>query len=287
MKRVPIFLALLCALVLTACGLSPGRAEYEMSQDAAASTFQNEADELTENRNGLREAEIQELVNNVKVLHESFYNEWERENEDCILHSDCVPDAESAWQLGNLLLMRFQKAGYSLGYSVQLIAYQDDPEVWILSCRKDMDSDAVDGSLCFAIREDDAQVLCIWQSPEIDWNDAERGKRRGQEEVLREIRYLPEAQYNVWEQIDEDLVLAEACIPDAESALLFGNALLKQFQRDGSFPKYAPHQISYQADPGIWIISCWEALGPDSTSASVSFAIRADDAQVVSIYLGE
>ncbi len=165
MKRVPIFLALLCAFVLTACGLSQGRAGYGMRLDAAANTFQREADETTENRNGLREAEIQELVNNVKVLHESFYNEWERENEDCILHLDCVPDAESA--------------------------------------------------------------------------------------------------------------------------LLFGDALLKQFQRDGSFHNYAPHQISYQADPEIWIISCWEDLGPYSTSASVNFAIRADDAQVVSIYLSE
>ena len=165
MKRMSIFLALLCALVLTVCGLSPGRAEYEMSQDAAASTFQNEAGEFTEGQNELRESEKQELLNNVKVLHESFYNIWERENEDCILHLDCVPDAESA--------------------------------------------------------------------------------------------------------------------------LLFGDALLKQLQRDGSFHNYAPHQISYQADPEIWIISCWEDLGPDSTSASVNFAIRADDAQVVSIYLGE
>ena len=165
MKRMSIFLALLCALVLTVCGLSPGRAEYEMSQDAAASTFQREADETTDNRNGLREAEIQELVNDVRVLHKSMYNEWERENEDCILHLDCVPDAESA--------------------------------------------------------------------------------------------------------------------------LLFGDALLRQFQRDGSFHNYAPQQISYQADPEIWIISCWEDLGPDSTSASVNFAIRADDAQVVSIYLSE
>ena len=165
MKRVSIFLALLCAFVLASCGLSPGLVQNEMSQDAAASTFQNEVDEFTAGQNGLRESEKQELLNNVKVLHESCYNVWERENEDCILHLDCVPDAESA--------------------------------------------------------------------------------------------------------------------------LLFGDALLKQFQRDGSFHNYAPHQISYQADPEIWIISCWEDLGPDSTSASVNFAIRADDAQVVSIYLGE
>lgn len=107
------------------------------------------------------------------------------------------------------------------------------------------------------------------------------------QELLNNVKVLHESFYNIWERESEDCILHLDCVPDAESALLFGDALLRQFQRDGSFPRYAPHQISYQADPEIWIISCWEDLGPYSTSASVNFAIRADDAQVVSIYLGE
>ena len=145
---------LFCCAILAGCGgqfqeadsLGTGTALPEEQQLGLESPSEK-ADEFTEGQNELRESEKQELLNNVKVLHESFYNIWERESEDCILHLDCVPDA--------------------------------------------------------------------------------------------------------------------------------------------AFPRYAPHQISYQADPEIWIISCWEDLGPYSTSASVNFAIRADDAQVVSIYLGE
>lgn len=288
MNRKWVLILFLCALVLVGCGLNSNCNDgKELGHDSAANPFESETYERSGNPYELSEVELQELMNDVKILHESFYNEWEREDESCLLHLDCVPDAETALILGNLLLTQFQKTGHCPGYSVQLISYQEDPEVWIISCWKNADTVAEDNSLSFAIRKDDAQVLCTWLSTEITRDDTGRAKIREQEEALRKIRYLKEEQYNNWKQVDDDFVITEKWIPDAESALLFGDTLLRQYQREGAFPKYTPQQISYQADPEIWIISCWEDLGPESTSSSVSFAIRADDAQVVSVYLSE
>lgn len=261
--------------------LDPG--EFAEGQDGIAST-------------GLAEETVQELLNRVSAVPESQRNEWERATAPCIRSEDvCVPDAETALALGSVLLTRYQKQGFFSGALPQEIAYQEDPAIWILSCGSDPDQPNSAATVRFAIRRDNAQVVRIWLGKEEDGKSSSGEavsapfvlSSEKKESLLRQIRLLPENERNCWEQISDSCIFTEPCIPDAETALYYGNALLQHFQREGFYPRYIPQWVMYQTDPVIWIVSCWEDLGPATLSSTVSFAISETDAEIICIWLGE
>lgn len=270
-----LFLFLCFSLVLSGCAKTENS---DQDRDAA-----------------LSEERMQALLDNVREQSEFFYNEWERMDPFVDRTADvCVPDAETALDLGNVLLIQFQKRGFFPGAIPQKIAYQEDPSIWIISCWNESAPDEPRATVSFAIRKDNAQVVKIWlDEPNTGTaGDAAPGAAclltdKKRELLISSVRVLSESEKNYWEQIEERCLFTEPCVPDAETALLYGNALLEKYQRDKFFPNYLPQLIYYQKDPTIWILSYWEDLGPYTISACVSFAISETDAQVIAIWVGE
>ncbi|MBQ6274210.1 MAG: hypothetical protein IJK63_08300 [Oscillospiraceae bacterium] len=208
----------------------------------------------------LSKKEVHELLDSVSLVPENRYNEWDGWDEDDSGRwplDKCVRDEETALDIGGVLLNRYQEDGFFSEYTLQLIEYQEGPGGWMITYGKENDSNGTDATVRFFIRRDNAQVEKIW---------------------------IGEEEYDLSRKEGETADLIEPCIPDAETALQYGNALLQQYQRDGYFPRYIPQMIEYQEDPLIWIICYWEDLGPDALSATVSFAFYGKDGQVICIW---
>ncbi len=241
------------------------------------------------------EEKIQALLDNIREQDEDFYNVWERMDPYADRTADvCVPDAETALDLGNVLLNQFQKRGFFPGAIPQQIAYQDDPSIWIISCWPESAPDKPHATVSIAIRKDNAQVEKMWldepnagSAEEAATGDACLLTDEKRELIISSVRILSESEKNYWEQIEERCLFTEPCVPDAETALLYGNALLRRFQREGLYPRYLPQLIKYQTEPLVWVVVYWEDLGPYTISACVDFAISDMDAQVIAIWVGE
>ena len=208
----------------------------------------------------LSKKEVHELLDSVSLVPENRYNEWDEWDEDDVDRwplDKCVRDEETALDIGGVLLNRYQEDGFFSEYTLQLIEYQEGPGGWMITYGKENDSNGTDATVRFFIRRDNAQVEKIW---------------------------IGEEEYDLSRKEGETADLIEPCIPDAETALQYGNALLQQYQRDGYFPRYIPQMIEYQEDPLIWIICYWEDLGPNALSATVSFAFYGKDGQVICIW---
>lgn len=239
----------------------------------------------------------QALLDNIReqVQDEYFYNMWERLDPFADQSAQlCVPDAETALDLGNVLLTQFQKRGFFTGAIPQQIAYQEDPSIWIISCWNESAPDGPRAAVSFAIREGNAQVVKIWLCEAAAANAGKDAQGsffqltdEKRELIINSVRFLSESEKNSWEQVEERCIFTEPCVPDAETALLYGNALLRRFQRAGYYPRYLPQLIYYQTEPLVWVISCWEDLEPYTISACVDFAICGADAQVIGHWVGE
>ena len=253
---------------------------------------ENAADRDRADRGVLTVEKQKELMNKVKVMPEWERNEWENLDETgYFTGEEFVPDAETAIELGTVLLRRFQKSGFFSGYALQRVEYQDEPAIWVISCWRDADAEESGAKVCFAMRRDNAQVVCIWLGEEgteakPGEGAAERNRLTDENKaaLLQNVRKLPESERNCWERIDDSRRFTEPCVPDAETAMFYGYALLQRFQREGYFPREVPQLIMYQEDPLIWIVSCWEDVGPDVLCADECFVISASDAQVIAFY---
>ena len=242
------------------------------------------------NHSGMTEAKGKELLSNVTAVAENRRNEWETLDEIYLrTGEECVPDAETALDFLNVLLRRYQKSGFFCGYTPQLIEYQEEPGIWVITCRKGYDGEKVGAEMCFAIRRDNARVICIWlgegESEAIQREETGEAPALTDEEraaLIQNVCVLGENEQNLWERVDESRKFTEPCIPDAETALQYGNVLLRRFQRAGDYQRFVPQRIKYQEEPFVWIVACWEDV-EDQLGASVSFAISAKDGQVLAI----
>lgn len=148
MKKAPVILALLLcaalALSLSACAASNASAAPESSAPAAVEPVSEPA-----------EPEALPAVA-VEPVSEPFY--WE--TADFPLEEDCVPDAETAVAVAQAVFDRFRREGLFPGYLPQLVEYQDESGVWVVSFWPDGDEPGA----CFsiALRRDSAQVLRMW-----------------------------------------------------------------------------------------------------------------------------
>ena len=85
-----------------------------------------------------------------------------------------------------------------------------------------------------------------------------------------------------WDKIE--LPFEEICIPDKETAIQITSAFVKAFQHKKLFINYKPQSVFYDIEDEIWIVSFCEG---DVPGASLTIAIRKDNAEVVKMWLGE
>lgn len=74
------------------------------------------------------------------------------------------------------------------------------------------------------------------------------------------------------------------CVPDKESAIYIGNAVLSQFQNQGYFPNYTLQEIFNDIDREVWILSYWESM---CVGSSFSIAISKKDSQIIRMWVEE
>lgn len=73
---------------------------------------------------------------------------------------DCVPNADSAISVASCILSQYQAEGYFIGYTPQMVEFQDDPGVWVVTFWENVNIPQATFSI--AIRMDSAEVLRMW-----------------------------------------------------------------------------------------------------------------------------
>ena len=91
------------------------------------------------------------------------YKDWDSYPHVAVNDDDCVPDKETAANIGNAILECYQKQGYFKDYILQYIFYDTEDEIWILGFWE-KDSKYPGGGYNMAISKKDAKVILKWGS---------------------------------------------------------------------------------------------------------------------------
>lgn len=89
-------------------------------------------------------------------ISEDYY--WEQI--DTAFLRDCVPNADAAVSIANCILSQYQAEGFFAGYYPQLVEFQADPGIWVVSYWENTVQPQATFSI--AIRQDSAEVLRMW-----------------------------------------------------------------------------------------------------------------------------
>ena len=88
-----------------------------------------------------------------------------------------------------------------------------------------------------------------------------------------------------WENID--IPVNEVCIPDKDTAIKVASAIVDRFQKEGYFPDYIPQTVFFDTEDKIWIISFGENRGLYDDGSDFSIALKAENAEVIKMWVGE
>ena len=98
----------------------------------------------------------------------------------------------------------------------------------------------------------------------------------------RGIQYEEGIYHNkAWE--DVEFPFNAICIPDKDTAISIATRIVRNFQKDGYFINYVVQSVFYDTEDEIWIIHFWE--NNRGISASFSIALRAENAQVIQMWV--
>jgi len=76
-------------------------------------------------------------------------------------------------------------------------------------------------------------------------------------------------------------------IPDVETAVNIANVIVDSHKKEGLLSNYVPQSIFYDTKDKIWIISYWEESNEPILGACFTIAIRAKNAEVIKMWVGE
>lgn len=87
--------------------------------------------------------------------------------------------------------------------------------------------------------------------------------------------------------INHELGITETCINKKETAIKIASCILEEFQEKGYFGGYTPQSVFFDTKDKIWIVSFWESRDIYTDGADFSIAIKAENAQVIKMWVGE
>lgn len=111
-------------------------------------------EESTETQSNLQANDLPQIE--TSTISEEYY--WE--DIDTAIHRDCVMNAETAVSISDCILSQYQAEGYYVGYVPQLVEFQDDPGIWVVSYWEN--ETIPQATFSIAIRKDTAEVLRMW-----------------------------------------------------------------------------------------------------------------------------